>query len=315
MNDGYLTGTTGDVFGVQYEEEPSLSVLLHFPVEASVDFESCPVQASGTQRPCEIRIPTRTQQNRSTSRKNPNLINCEEGKVLGWFKKQCDRAVADNPAVDVSGMYLMFPTDMDKFQRRHWHHLADMHDLISESKGVGAERMLRIYPNSFQNQRPMLEISADNMQYAKDVWRACQLEGHDFAWYSQGELEELLCSEGGLPQPVQDVYHRRLCVRDLINKIKDEDYEGCRRLIESSPSIVLLKDDDSPGFPIHVACFIGARDIVNCMIQNLPNEDLGAVCDKNGRSAILVAEHFGYIDIARDLARNAPSSYEQDANA
>lgn len=57
----------------------------------------------------------------------------------------------------------------------------------------------------------------------------------------------------------------------MLAKIKGGDVDGSLQLIMENPQITLLPDDESPGYPIHVACCVGARDIVQCMVEQLPD--------------------------------------------
>lgn len=63
----------------------------------------------------------------------------------------------------------------------------------------------------------------------------------------------------------------RLQVRSLIAKIKDKNVQGSVQVILENPRVALLPDDESPGYPIHVACCVGVKEIVQCMIAQLPD--------------------------------------------
>eukprot|EP00803_Ostreobium_quekettii_P006508 evm.model.scf_1638.2 EVM.evm.TU.scf_1638.2 scf_1638:17370-23436(+) len=256
--------------------------------------DNCPIQIDAQQVPVVLYA------------KAPRDVEEVRG-LLQWFHMESSRSSEKFPEGDTLAT-LSLPASLSKGERATWHHIALDLGLGSMSKGTGAERFVMIFTVWYKAQGWCeLELTKEKWEEAVQIWQWCQMEKGPFASISRFEVGEMMLSEGGLREDVRELANRMGQAKQAADCLRRADMSGASVVFADNRDVVWCRDEESGGYPIHLACWMGMTELVAWLAQ-FP----GMVQVKDGSDAtpIDIASARGHHEIVGILLQNGARGVE-----
>ncbi|KAL3141315.1 hypothetical protein ABBQ32_004903 [Trebouxia sp. C0010 RCD-2024] len=253
-----------------------------------LSFDQCPAQLATSTAQLETNT---TYDDRQQVLLLPDASGDEAAvELLEWFKEEACKAY--NPQLHNTRPYLRLPSHISKEQRARWHKLAEQQGLMSQSQGTGSNRQLQIMCPTATNTNSGLSARA------RQIWRWCQAEGGQMWSISQGEVQAMLQEGGCIPSKIQQMIKKRELGMQLAQLLQGRDTDAALNLLSAEPSLAWIRDDDSGGYPLHIAVWHNLRPVISQLLT-VPN----TTEQRDGRrdTPLMLARQQGLKDVVCQL--------------